>query len=502
MADIRYVFLSDLHFGAQNSVLSVLGNDDSVDPTIAGEVMQALAECLQELVAANETWDKPTLVLGGDILELALASDNISAMVFERFMELTLAHSERIFDHTVYFVPGNHDHHLWEAARERHYADVVRALPKDQHLIAPWHATPLFPETEGAPVTAALLTALVQRDEQLRDVTVRTVYPNLGLVDDTGDRVVLFHHGHYAESMYRLVSTTTELMFNRTPSDDIAAWESENFAWVDFFWSTLGRSGAAGVDVNLTYDCLQSPEATEHLVHNLVTGMIERGHHSGFERVALPFEAFVRAAVDRIAHFVVARERRHPEQVLREDTERGLREYVEGPLRKQVLTERNGEEPEQVTFVFGHTHKPFAGVRDYNGFRQPVAIANTGGWVVDTLQPMPLHGAGVVLFDEHLDGVLLQMYMQHDRDDDYAVAVLPIPGATTTDLATRIEQIIAANSDPWRNFSTAVAKVVRDRQRALGALIRRSESMAAATRRVPSGSPPSRGRPERPRHDR
>src|SRR4029450_5864988 len=119
MADIRYVFLSDLHFGAQNSVLSVLGDDDTVDPTVAGEVMQCLAECLQELVAANETWDKPTLVLGGDILELALASDNVSAMVFERFMELTLSHSERIFDHTVYFVPGNHAHHVGEGGHYR-----------------------------------------------------------------------------------------------------------------------------------------------------------------------------------------------------------------------------------------------------------------------------------------------------------------------------------------------------------------------------------------------
>jgi metallophosphoesterase superfamily enzyme len=502
MADIRYVFLSDLHFGAQNSVLSVLGDDDTVDPTVAGEVMHCLAECLQELVAANETWDKPTLVLGGDILELALASDNVSAMVFERFMELTLSHSERIFDHTVYFVPGNHDHHLWEAARERHYADVVRTLPKDQHLIAPWHATPLFPETEGAPVTAALMTALVQRDEALRDVTVHTVYPNLGLVDETGKRVVLFHHGHYAESMYRLVSTATELMFNRVPSDDIDEWESENFAWVDFFWSTLGRSGAAGVEVNLTYDCLQSPEATEHLVHNLVTGMIERGHHTGFERLSLPFETLIGAVIDRLAHFIVARERRHPEHVLREDTERGLREFVEGPLLRQMLNERNGEAPESTTFVFGHTHKPFVGVRDYAGYGAPVAVANTGGWVVDTLEPMPLHGAGVALFDEHLDGVLLQMYMQHERDDDYAVAVLPISGSSSSALATRIEKVIGENPEPWRAFSTATAKVVRDRQRALGALIQRSESMAAATRRAPRDTAASADRHHGPHHDR
>jgi hypothetical protein len=167
-----------------------------------------------------------------------------------------------------------------------------------------------------------------------------------------------------------------------------------------------------------------------------------------------------------------------------------------------MLNERNGEAPESTTFVFGHTHKPFVGVRDYAGYGAPVAVANTGGWVVDTLEPMPLHGAGVALFDEHLDGVLLQMYMQHERDDDYAVAVLPISGSSSSALATRIEKVIGENPEPWRAFSTATAKVVRDRQRALGALIQRSESMAAATRRAPRDTAASADRHHGPHHDR
>ncbi len=32
--------------------------------------------------------------------------------------------------------------------------------------------------------------------------------------------------------------------------------EKENFAWIDFFWSTLGRSGNMGSDVELIYEKL------------------------------------------------------------------------------------------------------------------------------------------------------------------------------------------------------------------------------------------------------
>lgn len=484
MPDIRYVILSDLHFGAENSVLTDLHvGRPEVNPKVAGETMKGLVECLRELVANNESWERPTLVLGGDVLELALADDHIAAMVFERFIELSLAHSERVFDDTVYFVPGNHDHHLWEGARERHYADFVRSVPKDQDLTPPWHATRMLTAQDDAPVTAALLTALIQRDEELADVHVRTVYPNLGLLDDTGTRAVVYHHGHYAESLYRLVSTTMGILFDLPPPQDVWEWEAQNFAWVDFFWSTLGRSGTAGHDVNLAYDYLQSPRATELLVDNLVRGLSHRVDHGAMRHLALPLEGMVRVALDRVAHHVVTRERRHSEHVLRDDTETGLRQYVEGPVQRQLASECGGDVPEHVTFVFGHTHKPFVGTRDYEGFHGPVAIANTGGWVVDTVEPMPLHGAAVVLFDEHLAGVLLVMYTQHDNDRDYRVQVQPIPGPGAGELAAWVTQVIDNSPEPWRAFSAAAAKAVRARERDLALILEETE------RRVSDPSP-------------
>jgi hypothetical protein len=84
LPDVKYVILSDLHLGAENSILTALANtrDPCADPAKQSPVMTAFVECLREIVAANEGSDLPTLVLAGDILELALADDEIAAAVF------------------------------------------------------------------------------------------------------------------------------------------------------------------------------------------------------------------------------------------------------------------------------------------------------------------------------------------------------------------------------------------------------------------------------------
>jgi len=88
---------------------------------------------------------KPTLILNGDIFELALCATNDAAMAFERFIELVLKKGRELFDNRIIFVPGNHDHHLWETAREVQYADYyVKNLEPGCEIKKPWHYTKLF----------------------------------------------------------------------------------------------------------------------------------------------------------------------------------------------------------------------------------------------------------------------------------------------------------------------------------------------------------------------
>src|SRR5208337_650194 len=139
--DIRYVCLSDLHLGAELSLLTRLmpgtpPGSPKVDPTQASLVLVELMNCLRYLIKDQSR--KPTLILLGDILELALANDNVAAMVFERFLELAMPAGGELFEKIVY-IPGNHDHHLWESARETQYVSnyLAHTRPQDS-LKIPW----------------------------------------------------------------------------------------------------------------------------------------------------------------------------------------------------------------------------------------------------------------------------------------------------------------------------------------------------------------------------
>lgn len=467
--DVRYLILSDLHFGAENSVLTdVLPGKTTVEPMKVGPVMHLLVECLRDLVAHNESDRKPTLVLGGDVLEFALAEENNAAMVFERFVELTMAGQDRLFETTVYFVPGNHDHHLWEGARERQYAEYVASVPKGKPLLGPRHTTPMLVTHDERTFDAPLLSALVRRTGA-PNLRVRTVYPNLAFLSDDGRKGIVYHHGHFIESMYRLMSVLNEMMFERTTEPEMTRWEAENFAWIDFFWSVLGRSGDVGTDVAMIYESLQSRQATDLIVANLAAGIaakVPRGRVR--RRVA---RRVIAGTLDFAIACVAARERRNTEKPLSPETERGLREYLEGPLLGQLAMECNGKPPAELTFAFGHTHKPFVDVVDAAGYPNPVSVMNTGGWVVDGLQPEPLHGAAAVLVDEDANSLLLRFYMQHEDPAEYRVVVQTPPGLPDTEFARRVRAIVESGHKPWSELSSTVADVVAQRNQTLAELI-------------------------------
>ncbi|MEE8573875.1 MAG: metallophosphoesterase, partial [Thermodesulfobacteriota bacterium] len=138
MSKIKYVSLSDMHLGADNSLLTNLEQASSkTDPLKPSPVLVKLVECLRKVIGD----DKPTLILNGDILELALSYTNEAAMAFERFLEQIMPDGGELFSKIV-FIPGNHDHHLWEVARETQYVNYIeRQIETGTKLSKPWHIT-------------------------------------------------------------------------------------------------------------------------------------------------------------------------------------------------------------------------------------------------------------------------------------------------------------------------------------------------------------------------
>ena len=413
---------------------------------------------------------RPTLILNGDIFEFALSTDNVAAMAFQRFLELSMPQDEgnRLFDSKIIFIPGNHDHHLWESAREIQYASFLQRVPAQEFLPEPWHTTKMIGPHD---VPSLFADAVVKRCSWLGDVSVITVYPNLALID--GDKLVIFSHGHFTEEIYLLMTTLADAMFpKRDRPKTVYDWEAENFAWIDFFWSTMGRSGPVGPDVEVIYEMMQDPEKFGGFVGNTASSLLRRyggsfGRHFGWV-LAILMRSMIAGRLERA----------RPERKL-SDRGEGLRRYLQGPVRGQLEKEfKDRSVPADITVVFGHTHKPFEQMMQMENFLAPhIRVYNSGGWVVDRPKPQSLYGGAVILLDENLDAVSLRMYNEAERENDYAVAVGAAgpPPNSPSPFYSRIKDMINPQLPPWRDFSRATAAAVEAHMRKLAeALAKRS----------------------------
>jgi hypothetical protein len=465
--------LSDTHFGEEDSLLTNLKTASTdTDPSSPSPVAVHLAECLKHLISRNENSDvKPILILNGDILEMALCETNEAAMAFERFLELVMPPRAKLFDKIVY-IPGNHDHHLWESARETQYVNHIKTIKPGRSLPIPWHTTNMFIEEGSIPVPCDFLETLARRHAHLGDLRMLVAYPNLGFFKEEGEKCLIFHHGHFIEPLYTLMSTLRTLIFpNRQLPKNIWDVEAENFAWIDFFWSAMGRSGGAGRDVELLYEKMQDREQFKKLLHTLAGNLAREYDLPGWgdfmetEILKWVFDA----GVDRI----VGRERTLTDRPLSQEAEKGLWSYMNGPLREQILVERTGNMPRDVTFVFGHTHKPFQEDMNFKHYPEWVNVYNTGGWVVETTEPEPLHGAAVVLVDGNLNVASLRTYNEDSDPAKYSVRVEEAShaGEQGNSFYQRIKGLVSPADDPWRTFSSVLARAVRVRAQNLRARI-------------------------------
>ena len=463
MSNLRYVCLSDVHFGASNSMLTHLDARGEVEPSQPSRTLVALVDCLRKL-REDLGGPPPQLVLNGDVLDLALSSTSAASMAFERFVERAFpASGPQLFAPEILFIPGNHDHHLWESARELLHADRVRACPIGEPLPDEQHHTQMFAPSS---VQSTYMTALLQRRTKREGALVRTAYPAFGALSSDGNRCVLFHHGHYAEPLYYLVTSVIDLLFpKRKRPEALSDFEAENFSWIDFFWGTLGRSGDAGKRVGLIYDKLQDSDATTKLVRDGLANLAARDGHVGlWERVGLHA---VDGLIGPVIEHVTSAGRNASSQPFSDEARASLTKLIAGPLLAEVKHEL-GRVPREVTLVYGHTHKPFEGQVEIAGMESPVRLFNSGGWVVDSPDPSPAEGGAMILIDDNLDVASLRLYNEENRPSDYQVRVEAGPrGAVAGSLAERVAALIDYARDPWWAFSQIAAECVDERQQVL-----------------------------------
>jgi cholesterol oxidase len=459
MPRIRYLVLSDLHLGALNSVLTRVDEDGVPQTTDVTRTGHALAHSLCALASLSD--EAPQLVVNGDLLELALGTENTAAGVLQRFLHI-LCDEGWPFQKEILFLPGNHDHHLWEMTREAHHLHAIRNEPEGAYLSMMEHVTPL----NRAPIEETVLTALFRRHPKLRDATVRTGNPNM-ILRGEGPRTLVLHHGHYFESMYRLVSDIRTLLLPGAPAPTtIAELETENFAWVDFLWSALGRSGPIGRDLGLMYEEMHKPQTAAAIANRLVRGWLANRYAPALAQEAE--DRIVGTLITFLLGRIQRRDLGEDGSVLGADDRRGMNLYVSGLLRRQ-MREDLGWTGGPVTLAVGHTHKPFVARVPFEGFSEPALVCNTGGFVADTLTPDVLHGGGVLAVDDHMDVAFVQLYSETLAGEPLPVRVRRMPAPAPNPLEAWLADRIRGSEAPWREMTLAAAADVRARRAVLNA---------------------------------
>ncbi len=479
MNDIRYVCLSDMHLGEEDSLLTEM-DGHNVNPLWANDVMELLAKCLRELISKNDGPDKPILILNGDILELALSEYNTSAMIFERFLELVMAKDRELFDKIVY-IPGNHDHHLWELARETQYVDHVIKDP-DIRLDQPWHKTEMFllerkeDNSEKYQVISYFLDNIIKRRANLdlgerpvlRDnIHINIAYPNFGILSPDKDKCVVIHHGHFIEANYCLMSKLKSNLLNTSSEvpSDVQLFEAENFAWIDFLWSALGRSGDVGAITETLYEHMLDRDQMKKFISRVAKNLAKKYRGAGPSDFAE--EKAFKWILERALNKISEGERNLKDIPLGEKAVNGMTQFLTA-VRNQIIDERRGVIPSQLAFVFGHTHKPFLHEFNLEGFGKPVAVYNTGGWVVDKVNPDELFGGAVLLMNENLDACLLEMYREYEGAHSRPVLVRQLDGSgEPSPFCKRVESLVQSEQKPWLDFSNVAHRDVKSRARRL-----------------------------------
>lgn len=449
-ADVRCVILSDLHLGEADSILTRSGEGRS------GDLLRALIRCTEHAVGDA----RPVLVLNGDALELAFGSFDQALANFERLVEIVLQRDR--FERIVY-LPGNHDHHIWEIARETQYADALVHRRKGDRIPPLRHVTSC--RLEDA-VPAYVLNKILEQVRRGRDTrlagSVDVVYPNLLLSDPTGRRGVLIHHGHYVEPLYHFFSTIRRWLFPDRPDPaTLEEVEEENFAWIDFVWSLLGRSGGAGADMQALFRMLRNPGEFEVFADALArrTAVVARVRW-------LPARYLRRLVLKRLFRWagpIVAGERTRLGPAYPTRLRHGIEGYLFGPALRQV-EDVAGRVPDELSFIFGHTHKPFEAVLPAPRGGPPVALYNTGGWPVDSLEPRPPMGAGIVFVSEALEVAALRIY--NDGADGGAVTldVRAAEGAAGEAFRDTVRRRVDHPEGPWAAFAAGIRDAIRVRR--------------------------------------
>ena len=469
MSALQYVCLSDLHLGADYSLLTQLGEDGKANLLVPSDTLSALGANLRRTVQSLSGAQLPALILLGDVLDLGQSPYGAVAQGFKRFIEALFPVGQpAVFSSQVLTVPGNHDHHLWTMAQDKQFLDDLAGQAGGGGALG--HQQPNFihgmlehtPMFAPASIECSMLTTLMRGYPNLADATVRVAYPNLGFIDTARSRCVILHHGHYIDSTYLIMSELNAMLHaSSLRPKTVAAIERENGAWVDFLFSNLGSGGAVAKDIVTLYATMRDAGASHQLAQTLSARLLQQvsvklGVRPDTEIThGITVANVVKSLVDVTLLRAAESGRNEYATVLTAGEVANLRWYLSGPVRRQIGEEGRLRKIKSLSFAFGHTHKPFQDQLSVEGYPLPVAVYNTGGWVIDQPTASPTQGAAALFIDDELNLAALRLFNDPDNGRAAPVVAAGVGGFLdqANPLLAQMNAAVSASAASWREFS-------------------------------------------------
>ena len=468
---IRHVVLSDCHLGARESLLTHVDGSGAIAEG-PSEVLLSFAEAMRESLRG----ERPKLVLLGDALDLGLSPFGDVSKCFLQLLDAFFpAGGSDVFDREIIYVAGNHDHHLWRMAQDNGFVTAIEngELPEDLDAVTGIFGTP--------PHRCRLMESLLAHRPHLAHASVRIAYPNWGLSDPTAGRAVVMHHGHYLDGTYRALSSLRGFLENGEPLPaTMRQLEQENGPWIDFLWSDLGSAGDIGSEAGSLYETMLSAGASHDFAEGLarrITGGLHAklGINPRMElKYGVTLDNLIRAGIDLTAGRAAERQRDGYGHVLGEAQVEDLGWYLGTPLAHQMRQELT-DMPRDLSFIFGHTHKPFQDELLVDGFEVPVGIFNTGGWVLDEPTLMPVQGCAAMLVSDDLEVASLRLF---NDPTDGTIAPVRVEGSGRLNrLTDEAGAAVERASAHWADFSRHVhARIVAEAEKRTRQLLDRSNA--------------------------